>query len=571
MKKILSLILVVALVFSSLGMSFAQHDNGNSSDEKILLSDTNTTFRDVPKSHWAYEAIEKMAELGIINGYENGLFKPNQVVSRAEFAKMMVLALDLEIDSDNVIMFSDMKNHWALEYVNAAMNYLTGYSTGDGYQYKPNSAALREDMAVSLVRALGINVSGDDELDNYVDSTKVSKNLRNHVAAAIKAQIMVGTPYKNGKRSFNPHGMLTRAEAATLLMNVIELSDEEKIILGEDQDAPKEIILSGTSSEEGVRLSWSVDGPLADLDGFKIVASIDDTTPKYPQDGYAVYISNTTKRSYVLEGEFDYNETEENNLDELVQGNTYHFAITGLYGDEKVYSNTITLEYGVEQEELVIELEKEVEENGSLTLSFSSNYDDFDWFKVVASKVTSTPKYPEYDYYVVLANDADKSVNIQVGDKIDHDGESLFEYGENYYFGISASKDGELYYSNFVSNSFVEPELPKTLVLSGGYDSESGKIELKADAQNITFEKYILVASDTTNELNLENFGKLGEFVPNADGDYDFIISDQDSYTEGDFENFVFSVGNTYYFKVFGDNAETENDMSSNVITVIFE
>lgn len=43
-------------------------------------------FTDVPKTHWAYKAIEELAEKGLINGYEDGTFKPDAPITRAEVA-----------------------------------------------------------------------------------------------------------------------------------------------------------------------------------------------------------------------------------------------------------------------------------------------------------------------------------------------------------------------------------------------------------------------------------------------------------------------------------------------------
>lgn len=46
-------------------------------------------FIDVPETHWAYKAIEELAEMGIINGYEDGTFQPNKPVTRAEVAAII--------------------------------------------------------------------------------------------------------------------------------------------------------------------------------------------------------------------------------------------------------------------------------------------------------------------------------------------------------------------------------------------------------------------------------------------------------------------------------------------------
>ena len=54
------------------------------------------SFSDLPEGHWAYESINEMMEKGILNGYPDGTFLPSKNVTRAEFAKILVLSLELE-------------------------------------------------------------------------------------------------------------------------------------------------------------------------------------------------------------------------------------------------------------------------------------------------------------------------------------------------------------------------------------------------------------------------------------------------------------------------------------------
>ena len=49
----------------------------------------NMRFKDVPETHWAYKAIEELAEKGIVNGYDDGTFRPNEPITRAEMAALM--------------------------------------------------------------------------------------------------------------------------------------------------------------------------------------------------------------------------------------------------------------------------------------------------------------------------------------------------------------------------------------------------------------------------------------------------------------------------------------------------
>ena len=53
------------------------------------MGEIDMRFKDVPEQHWAYKAIEELAERGIINGYPDGSFRPDESVTRAEIATIM--------------------------------------------------------------------------------------------------------------------------------------------------------------------------------------------------------------------------------------------------------------------------------------------------------------------------------------------------------------------------------------------------------------------------------------------------------------------------------------------------
>lgn len=61
----------------------------NEVNKRLEKENANMKFKDVPETHWAYKAIEELAEKGIINGYEDGTFKPDETVTRAELATML--------------------------------------------------------------------------------------------------------------------------------------------------------------------------------------------------------------------------------------------------------------------------------------------------------------------------------------------------------------------------------------------------------------------------------------------------------------------------------------------------
>lgn len=77
-----------------------------------------TTFSDVPETHNRYTAITTLADMGIINGYTDGTFKPDSPVTRAEMAKMVALVFNYGLNTATVSPYSDVEtDHWAINYI----------------------------------------------------------------------------------------------------------------------------------------------------------------------------------------------------------------------------------------------------------------------------------------------------------------------------------------------------------------------------------------------------------------------------------------------------------------------
>ncbi len=188
-------------------------------------------FSDLPSSHWAYDTVMEMVELGVLSGYPDGTFRPNNTISRAEFAKIMVMTLDLQTARPSTPSFADVdRSHWAYEVVESAKTYLTGYrnnATGS-MTFMPNNVAVREDVAVAIVKAMDLGDASSNMtlLNQFSDQSQISPGLRSHVAIAVEKGFMRGTNV-----GFEPQKALTRAEACTLLSRLIQRTDSgvEKI------------------------------------------------------------------------------------------------------------------------------------------------------------------------------------------------------------------------------------------------------------------------------------------------------------------------------------------------------
>ncbi|MGF9695399.1 X2-like carbohydrate binding domain-containing protein [Paenibacillus sp. MABNR03] len=118
-------------------------------DKGAVQSDV--TFRDVDSSHWGAEAIAKVAKMGLMKGYKDGTFKPNQSLSRAEMAS---LAASLNPGPATPGSgFSDIGSHWAKDAILRAqsLGILTGYRDGT---FRPNAELTRAEAVVVINRAL---------------------------------------------------------------------------------------------------------------------------------------------------------------------------------------------------------------------------------------------------------------------------------------------------------------------------------------------------------------------------------------------------------------------------------
>lgn len=110
-----------------------------------------STFNDVAKNCWAANYIGYMQQFGIVTGYEDGSFRPDAPVTRAEFA---AIASRFEKLTQGSASFTDVPDtHWAVRYINfaATRGWVTGYEDGS---FKPEHSITRAEVAAVTCRLL---------------------------------------------------------------------------------------------------------------------------------------------------------------------------------------------------------------------------------------------------------------------------------------------------------------------------------------------------------------------------------------------------------------------------------
>lgn len=176
------------------------------------------TFTDVASVEWAKDAIEALADKGVLAGKGDGKFAPNDNVTREEFVKIIVVAFDLE-DAEAASDFADVsKDSWSYSYVASAAKL--GIVSGDGASFNPKAGISRQDMAVIIHRVfehLGAEIKGEAVV--FDDNADISEYARVAVEALTAAGIINGM----GDGTFAPAGTVTRAQAAKVVYGLLNL------------------------------------------------------------------------------------------------------------------------------------------------------------------------------------------------------------------------------------------------------------------------------------------------------------------------------------------------------------
>ena len=283
MKKIVSLVLAISMVLSMFVSAFA----------------ATTTFDDVKDTKYA-GAVEALVELDVIGGFPDGTFKPEEEVTRAQLAKMLVICLGLgdTVEAlEGKTVFSDVdENHWASGYINAAVQskMIAGYPDGT---FKPEKEVSYAEAVTMVIRALGYGNVVDSEgvwptaymlkaielelLDDMGSPKSGEAALRGNVA--ILLWNMLRTPMWKIVEESEGNGMTSKADSLMLNVKFPDYKYVEDAYLASvsvDNDEVTAIIAADNLQEELGR------GALKDVDlsrlviGMKVSALIKDYKDK---------------------------------------------------------------------------------------------------------------------------------------------------------------------------------------------------------------------------------------------------------------------------------------------------
>ena len=171
-------------------------------------------FSDVDGNYWANQYVMSLNEANVISGFPDGTFRPNEQMTRAQFASILAGAFSQPTVREP-IAFSDVPaDHWAAGAISMAYarGFLSGYPDGTFGLDRPIT---RLEVLLSLTNGLGIETTEDSAelLKTYADSGQIPEWAVDAIAAATDGKLVVNYPES---QRLNPQRNATRAEIAAI-------------------------------------------------------------------------------------------------------------------------------------------------------------------------------------------------------------------------------------------------------------------------------------------------------------------------------------------------------------------
>lgn len=204
-KKITGALLGLMLLNASVGSAIAK------------------SFSDMTPAHWAYQQVQSLSNEGIVVGYPDGTFRPDIAATRAEFATMVIKALQQENSLlTDTYDFSDVSvNHWAYDMIQRAYAFdlIKGFPDGT---FRPTENVSKAEAIAIMISAVNTgdmtSAQAKEALKNYTDVNEIPDWALVPAGKAEKLKVTAHPPYSANK--FNPENKITRAEIAVSLYNM---------------------------------------------------------------------------------------------------------------------------------------------------------------------------------------------------------------------------------------------------------------------------------------------------------------------------------------------------------------
>jgi hypothetical protein len=207
-KKRFSAISAVLLGLNLFAPAFVGAESTSSNDSSV--------FKDV-SHHWASQSIQEWVKDGFIKGYEDGTFRPDKGITRAEFVTLVNHAFGFTEKAP--INFKDIHSaDWFYDSIAEAKaaGYISGYEDGT---MRPNNEITRQEAAVIISKVMNLAISQDtDALQQFSDRSSIENWSKAFVNAVVNKGYMKGYP----DHTYQPKHLITRAESVVTLDHALK-------------------------------------------------------------------------------------------------------------------------------------------------------------------------------------------------------------------------------------------------------------------------------------------------------------------------------------------------------------
>lgn len=166
------------------------------------------------QTHWAGPFVDGLAEAGVVAGFQDGTFRPDQEVTRAQFAAFVLASFPNQPWVNSPAQFTDIApDFWAKDALQQAqrMGFLSGFPDGT---MRPNEPLIRIHAIVAVTNGLGLSGGRADDIGIYRDRAQVPSYAVDALATATQRRLVVNYPDALQLRPLEP---MTRGEMAALI------------------------------------------------------------------------------------------------------------------------------------------------------------------------------------------------------------------------------------------------------------------------------------------------------------------------------------------------------------------
>ncbi|WP_164775378.1 S-layer homology domain-containing protein [Paenibacillus glycanilyticus] len=230
----------ISIVLASVVTAGSLVGLGLTGNERSVEAAAKPSFKDID-GHWAESSIETAVQAGVLNGYPDGSFKPNNTITRAELLKVMAMTFKIEVGAGG--------SNWYAPY-QTALSKAGIYLDGD-YPGNLNNPATRNEMAKLAVRGKYAEYRGKKLSAAELMFRAVNKGILSR--SGTKAE------------TINTEGTTTRAEAAVLVTRLLKLANGGKLTVDQGASSAAEIawhrhnMITMFDQNDLVKLPYSVD------------------------------------------------------------------------------------------------------------------------------------------------------------------------------------------------------------------------------------------------------------------------------------------------------------------------